>query len=145
MDRATAISGLDVIASGETWCVARNAHVLVIFLSGPITDEIASSWQAASQSNLDHLGHPTFGVVVALDVESKTSLGNRVKTAAFARLCAKAMKRLVMITDVHAGIVINTVMRVAQVDNVHFIDESQGVRVLSALRAGVDPFAEPSS
>lgn len=141
MDRAAATTGLDVVASGEAWCVARNAHVLVVVLDGDITDEVSTTWQAAVQNELDEHGAPSFGVVVAIDAISHTSLGNRVKTASFTKRSAQAMKKLVMIADDHGGVVINAVLRVARIDNVRFIDRSQAARVIAALATGLDPFS----
>lgn len=141
MDRATAIAGLDVIARGDRWAVARNSRVMVVVLDGDITDDVSETWQAAAQLNIDEVGHSTFGFVVALDAKCMTSLGNRVRTAGFIRRRSKTMKHIVLCTDVQAGFVIHSVLRVAQIDNVHFIDESQGQRVLTALRAGLDPYA----
>lgn len=141
MDRAAATAGLDVVASGDVWCVARNSHVMVIVLDGDIIDPASEAWQAAVELNIEEVGHSTFGFCVAVNAKSMTSLANRVRTAGFIRRRAKAMKHIVMCTDMHAGIVIHSVLRVAQIDNVHFIDESQGIRVLSSLRAGIDPYA----
>ncbi len=141
MDRAIATAGLDVVASGDVWCVARNSHVMVVVLDGDITDAASETWQAAAQLNIDEVGHSTFGFVCALQARSQTSLANRVRTAGFIRRRSKAMQHIVMCTDVHAGVVIHSVLRVSQISNVHFIDQSQGVRVLSSLRAGIDPYA----
>ena len=140
MDRATAIAGLHVVASGPAWCVARGEHVYVIVLDGIIDNAVSIAWQRAAGDDLRAHGYPRFGFVLSVTGKSETTLGNRMTTAGFTRAAAAAMQRLVIVANTHQSFVIHSIMRVAGIPNVRFVGTSEAPAVLAAVVVGRDPF-----
>lgn len=139
MDRVTAIAGLEVIAETPAWCVARGEHVYVVVLDGVIDDAASAAWQRAAGDDLQARGYPRFGFVLSVLGTSKTTLSNRMKTAAFTRAAAAAMQRLVIVADTHQSFVIHSIMRVTGLSNVRFVGAQDAAAVLTSIVRGTDP------
>lgn len=140
MDRATATAGLKVVAATPAWCVARGEHVYVVVLDGIIDNAASTGWQQAAGDDLRAHGFPRFGFVLSLTGKSETTLGSRMTTAGFTRTVAAAMQRLVIVANTHQSFVIHSIMRVAGITNVRFVDPGEAAAVLAAVVVGTDPF-----
>ena len=141
MNAEDVTAGLDTVGRGPCFAVARNADVIVIHLWDQITDDVGTAWRAVAQASYDKEGYPPFGFVYAIDGNSVGTLQGKVRSAAFMRTSAAAMKRIGLVSNVQGSFVIKSVMRVAGAKNVELVSPDACDAVLSAMKAGRDPFA----
>lgn len=132
------LAGLRVVADTERYRVARNNDLIVIVLRGDIDDALSDEWRGVVQACFDSEGIPPFGYVDTRAAIPISTLPARMRSAAFLRRNAMQMKSVAMIVSDKTSFMIRTVLRVAGLGNVHFVEAKDADVAFARLKAGED-------
>lgn len=132
------MKGLRVVVDHERYLIGRDAGLIVIILRGEIDDVTSDAWRAAVQAEFDANGVPRFGYVDTRAAIPTSSLPARMRSAAFLRRGAQQMTSVAITVSEKTSFMIKTVLRVAGLSNVHFVESSEADAVFRKLRDGVD-------
>jgi hypothetical protein len=138
VDHAKDLQGLTVVAASAHHTLARTADLLVVTLEGEIGDAESDAWRAAARATFLADGVPTFALVDTTRVIPTSTLPARMRSAAFLRESALQMKSVSLIVSSETSFVIKTVMRVAGLKHVHFVEAKHAEGALAAYREGTD-------
>jgi hypothetical protein len=128
-------AGLTVIAQGATWTLYREPHLLLVRFFGELDDEASAAWRTAAQANIDAVGWPRIAFVAPTEGTAATSLGSRMRSAAFLRHTARHVERVVIVSSHTTSFVIKTVLRAAGAANVELVDVAEAPACLARARS----------
>lgn len=130
--------GLRLVADTERYRIGRSATLIVVVLRGEIDDVTSDAWRDVVQRDFDANGAPQFGYVDTRDAIPTSSLAARMRSAAFLRRCAQRMTCIALVVSDKTSFMIKTVLRVAGMGNVHFVEADGADDVFRKLHDGVD-------
>lgn len=132
------LAGLRTVADTAPYRIGCSERLVVVQLRGEIGDAESDAWRSAAQADFDAHGTPAFGFVDVRDVTPTSTLAARMRSAAFLRRCAQSMTCIAIVVSEKSSFTIKTVLRVAGMGNVHFVESDDADAVLAKLRDGVD-------
>src|SRR5688572_18721300 len=135
--RADQVGDLPILAHGATWTLYREPALMLVRFHGDVDDEASATWRNIARKNFDEAGFPRFAFVSPTEGTASTTLGSRMRTAAFLRFTAQNVERVTIVSNRETTFIVRTMLRAAGASNVVLVAVADAPAELARQRAAV--------